>query len=85
MNPQELQTLLDGVKDEIKVTVNGKIDNLTKMLDNHIAEHDKLTEKLDPLVDAVRWINTSRKFVVWIGVPIATIGTMVATIKGWAK
>ncbi len=85
MNPKELQTLLDGVKDEIRVTVNGKIDNLTKMLDKHIAEHDKLSEKLDPLLDAVRWINTSRKFIVWIGVPVATVGAMIASVKGWVK
>lgn len=65
--------------------LNGKIDHLTKMFDDHLTEHDKLTEKLDPLLDAVRWINTSRKFIVWIGVPIATMGAMIASVKGWVK
>lgn len=65
--------------------LNGKIDHLTKMLDDHLTEHDKLTEKLDPLLDAIRWINTSRKFIVWIGVPIAAMGAMIASVKGWVK
>ena len=85
MNPQELQKLLDGVKDEIKFTVNGKIDRLNEKFDKHIAEHDKLAEKIDPLVDAVRWINSSRKFIIWIGAPVAVIGSTIATLKGWTK
>lgn len=56
----------------IKQTINGKIDNLT-------IRHDKLEQKLDPLIDGLQWIETTRKFIIWVAVPVTAL---IALIKG---
>lgn len=65
----------------IRTVVNGNIKRVEEKLDNHIETHDKAFEgvfkTLEPVVEGVRWINTTRKFVLWIaGFAIAITGTL---------
>ena len=61
----------------IKTTVNGKIDKIDEKLTNHIDKHDKMLDEVKVLVDAVRWLDTTRKVAVWLGGLAAAIAGIV--------
>lgn len=82
MNQNEIRQLLDVVEKKIQTTVNGKIDKMNEKLDKHVTEHEQLMDKLDPIVDAVQWINTTKNYVMWISGLIAAVGSAIAVFKG---
>ena len=53
--------------DIIKLTVNGKIDRLHTKVDNHHIEMEAFITRLDPVIDAMGWLSTTRRAVTWIG------------------
>lgn len=65
-------------KDEIiaiiKITVNGKIDSLDQKLDAHL-------EKMDPVIDGLAWLSSSRKFILWVGGIAASVASIIAAIN----
>jgi hypothetical protein len=71
----------EEIKDIIKITVNGKIDKIDAKLDKHIETHGEAAAELRTVVEAVRWIGSTRKFVLWIGGLFGSIGTIVALFK----
>jgi hypothetical protein len=71
----------EEIKGIIKLTVNGKIDRIDEKLDAHIETHSKIANELEIVVDAVKWISTTRKFVLWVGGFFGSVGTIVALFK----
>lgn len=65
----------DEITSMIKVTVNGKIDKMSDKLDQHIDMHSSIQTELTTVVDAIRWINTTRKFILWIGATAAAVAS----------
>lgn len=64
----------EQIADTIKIVVNGNIKRIEDKLDNHISEFDKLVtnytemaETLKPVAEGVEWINTTKRFTVYIG------------------
>lgn len=50
----------------IKVVVNGNIKRVEEKVDRNAEQHLILIERLNPIVEAVMWINTTRKALLWI-------------------
>lgn len=76
------------IANTIKLVVNGNIKRVEEKLDGHIVRHTELVDKhqellteLKPVVEAVQWINTTKKFVVYIGGMAAAVGGILALIK----
>jgi hypothetical protein len=60
------------IQEIIKLTVNGKIDRLTNLVETHIVT-------VAPVVEAVMWINSTRKFLLYfssIAIAIASFVTL---------
>lgn len=65
----------------IKTTVNGKIDKMDQKLEEHCSEHMAFIEKLDPVIDGLQWLNTTRRFVLWAGGIVASIAGILTIFK----
>lgn len=65
----------------IKTVVNGNILRIESKLDQHIINHDELLTELKPVAEAVSWINTSKKFVVWISGFVIAITSIISISK----
>jgi len=63
MRSEDIQLIRDTVHTTIKEVVNGKIDKLSDKLDEHI-------RVMEPVKDALSWVNTTQKFVKWTGIPV---------------
>lgn len=64
----------EQIADTIKIVVNGNIKRIEDKLDNHIVKFDnlaanytELAETLKPVAEGVEWINTTKKFTMYIG------------------
>lgn len=57
----------EEIKEIIKLTVNGKIDKLHDKVDRQKEDFDILISKLDPVIDAIGWLNTTKRAVTWVG------------------
>jgi len=76
----------EEISKTIVLTVNGNIKRIEGKLDAHIDNHSQLVSvyedmavNLKPVAEAVAWINTTRKFVLWIaGIVLAIAGTLAA-------
>lgn len=51
----------------IRTVVNGNIIRLEGKLDGHIEKHEEIYTELTAIVEAVQWINTSKRFITWFG------------------
>ena len=58
----------------IKTTVNGKIDRLDQKLEAHLI-------KMDPVIDGLAWLSSSRQFVLWVGGIAASVASIIAAIN----
>ena len=69
----------------IRTVVNGNIKRVEEKLDNHIENHDKAFEDvfktLEPVVEGVQWINTTRKFSLWVAGFVVAIAGAVTIFK----
>lgn len=95
MTESDKQEILDAVTATIKTVVNGKIDRMDAKMDLHIEAtalfrnevtsfHDEVTLKLtslDPVIEGMSTIKNGRSFLVWIGVPLAVIGSLIALFR----
>lgn len=75
MTPEQLNDIRAAVREEIRSTVNGKIDALSKKLDDHIV-------LMAPVKDALNWVNTTQKFIKWTGIPVVVL---IVWLMGWVK
>lgn len=78
---QIIDTIVPVIRDEIKVTVNGKIDSMRvqneeieKKLDIHI-EHVK------PMLDLIEGSIVARKVILWVTSILLAIGTTYTMLK----
>lgn len=78
----------EEIGNTIRIVVNGNIKRVEDKLDIHISRHDEmfenykeLTLKLEPVVEAVQWINTTKRFVLWVAGFAAAIGAILAIQK----
>lgn len=79
--------LLGAVKDEIKVTVNGKIDNIKNHLldqDKRLDNIDKKIDRLKPVLEAITLTRIVKKFVVWVS-PLIPIGGIAYAFVKWIR
>lgn len=68
MTAEDLEIIKQVIRDEIKQTVNGKID--------------RLTTQLEPVILGLGWIQTTQRFIKWTGVPVvAFIGFFIWLVK----
>jgi hypothetical protein len=78
----------EEISNTIRTVVNGNIKRVEGKLDAHIDNTNKLielysvmAENLGPVADGVKWLNTSKKFIVWCGTIAAAIGATLAVFK----
>lgn len=62
--------------DEIKLVITEAVDAavpgaVEKYVNGHIRD---LRRDLEPVIEAVRFLHTLRRFLQWLGVPLAAIG-----------
>lgn len=69
MQQAHLEEIKQAVADQVKISVNGKIDRLADDFKEHKAD-------MQPILDMYRAANTGGKFIVWI----ATLLTSLAAI-----
>jgi len=69
-----IQALIPAIEKAVKQTVNGKIDRLTRTLDDHIAE-------LKPVSDGWKTIQGVKSGIVWLAGLLLSIGAIVAFFK----
>lgn len=68
----------DDIISIIKLTVNGKIDKLHDKVDGQQDQLNSFIQKLEPVIDAVSWINTSKRAVTWMGGVAASVAAIFA-------
>jgi hypothetical protein len=74
----------EEISNTIRLVVNGNIKRVEQKLDAHIENHtqlvtvyEKIADDLKPVAEAVGWINTTRKFSLWIsGFVLAIAGVL---------
>ena len=70
-NEEQLQHLTNHLEDVIEKKVNGKID--------------RLTENIQPILDAYSTANNTGKFIVWLGKITMYIGIIIGGIMAFTK
>ncbi len=65
----------------VKTTVNGKIDKMNATLDVHIEQHNSVVDEIRVVIEAVQWINSTRKFMVWVGGIAAAVASFFAVLN----
>lgn len=65
----------------IKTVVNGNILRVEAKLDKHIESHEEIMVELRPVAEAVTWINSTRRFVMWVGGFATAVGAAFALSK----
>ncbi len=80
------------IANTIKLVVNGNIKRVEDKLDGHIEKHTELLIKhqelitnLEPVVEAVQWINTTKKAAVYFGGFILAVGGLIGSITALNK
>lgn len=59
MTAEDLEIIKAVIREEIKFTVNGKID--------------KLTTQLEPIILGLGWVQSTQRFIKWTGVPVVIV------------
>lgn len=59
MTAEDLEIIREVIRDEMKLSVNGKID--------------RLNAQLEPLLLGLGWIQTTQRFVKWTGIPVLVV------------
>lgn len=89
MNEQELKKIIEEIvstirpviREEIKVTVNGKIDRLTGTV-QELREHLEAQDiAMAPAIETLSTIKSGRNFVVWAAPAIAAVGAFIAYLR----
>lgn len=82
MTEEQYQGIKELISDQIKITVNGKIDKLTDMMNNHIKDDAEWKKNAEPIVNAGRNLSG------WGRVTLAILGfvaMLVGAITGIMK
>ena len=71
----------DEITSMIKLTVNGKIDKMNESLNVHIEQHNSVVDEIRVVIEAVQWINSTRKFMVWVGGIATAVASFFAVLN----
>lgn len=82
MTDEQYQGLKEMVSDQIRITVNGKIDKITEMMVNHIKDDANWKKEAQPVVDAGKNLSGWGRITVAL---VAFIAALVAAITGIMK
>lgn len=82
MSPEQLEQIQKTVSEQIKITVNGKIDRINDKLDNYIKEDNDWKERIMPEIQAVANVRGFGKVAVGL---LAVGGTIVGLVVGIIK
>ena len=80
MTPEQLAQLEKSVKETIEKTVNGKIANIDRKLDEYIQRDEDWKSTVQPVVDAYMTANRIGSFVQWISKVILAVGVIVGVL-----
>ena len=69
------------IRDEIKTTVNGKIDKLRVRVEELHKKLKKQDETIAPAIETLSTIRSGRNFIVWAAPAVAAIGAVLVWIK----
>jgi ABC-type transport system involved in cytochrome bd biosynthesis fused ATPase/permease subunit len=73
-----------AVKEQVIITVNGKIDEVKKHLHDQDLHLDRIDKKLDQLKPVSQFIVITRilrKFLIWVATPVGIIGAIIKWLK----
>ena len=76
MDEATITKITEAVRDQVKITVNGKIEDVKKHLleqDEKLEEMSKKIDELAPFVESKNVLVGLRKFVVWVATPATVI------------
>lgn len=86
------EKILEAIRQTIKETVNGKIDRLKDLMEEHNRKHEEdMVEvkehmiKTTPIIEAFNGINTVGNMVKWIAGVGTAVGVIWLFIKAIAK
>lgn len=68
--------ILETIRQTIKETVNGKIDHLKEIIEEHNEKHEKDMADIKPIIQAYQGFNTAGNLVKWV----AGVGTAVGVL-----
>lgn len=78
----------EEISETIRLVVNGNIKRVEGKLDAHIDStnrmlelYSKMAEELGPVREGVAWINSSKKFVLWVAATCVAIGSILSAFK----
>ena len=77
MEPEVLQV----IRDTIKQTVNGKIDHLTQMMEEHNEKHEQDMRDIKPIIEAYNSVSVVGNGIKWV----AGVGTAIGVLWMVAK
>lgn len=85
---EDLQVIKDAVADQVKITVNGKIDKIDKKIDEHNASHERDMKRALPVIEAyeagqevVRSMQKTRAWIMRVAAFIIAVGGAWVTIE----
>lgn len=65
----------------IQQTVNGKIKRIEDKLDGHILRTEEIASDIKPVLEAIVWIDSTRKFLLYIGGIVGVVASILALAK----
>lgn len=95
MTSEELNTITNAVMDTVKVTVNGKIDRLTNLMQAHNEKHEEdmkevrlhintvqpILENYETFQKTIQGVEETGKFTIGVAVFITSVGAAWLMIK----
>jgi hypothetical protein len=66
MDSTDKQEIMTALETTVRVVVNGNIRRVEQKLDSHI-------QNMEPLLDALRVVQSMQKFFKWLGLPLIVI------------
>lgn len=79
LDPNHINVIKEAVKDAVTTTVNGKIDIISKKLDDHM-------EKVQPILEAYQTATGAKRFITQVAIVIGSLGAIgigISQIIGW--
>lgn len=88
MTPDQFSKLQEAITNQIKITVNGKIDRINEKLDTYIKEDNEWKTDVKPYIENMRQMSDFTlvgsavlKFIISIGGAVAVIWAAIKYLK----
>ena len=83
---EKLQTLItEQIGVAVKITVNGKIDNLNKKVDDYIKSDNEWKERAQPTIELGTNVRGFGKVFAYLIGTVAAVGGLIALLEGFFK